>query len=97
MDKSSVAGALALSGKPLMGQMLQVQPTYAEKNKTVTTTTTITTFAPSRLYVGSLNLNVTEDDIKQVFKKFGDIEFVTLNLDPLTGKSKGFAFVQYVL
>lgn len=77
--------------------MIQVQPTYAEKNKLATTTTTITTFVPSRLYVGSLSQNVTEDEIKHAFKKFGELDFVTLNVDPVSGKSKGFAFVQYVI
>jgi hypothetical protein len=49
----------------------------------------------SRLYVGSLHFNLTESDIKQVFEPFGDLEFVDLHKDPMTGRSKGYAFVQY--
>lgn len=49
-----------------------------------------------RLYVGSLHFNLTESDIKQVFEPFGDLEFVDLHRDPMTGRSKGYAFVQYV-
>jgi hypothetical protein len=48
-----------------------------------------------RLYVGSLHFNLTESDIKQVFEPFGELEFVDLHKDPMTGRSKGYAFVQY--
>lgn len=50
----------------------------------------------SRLYVGSLHFNLTESDIKQVFEPFGELEFVDLHKDSVTGRSKGYAFVQYV-
>jgi len=53
-------------------------------------------FLLSRLYVGSLHFNLTEGDIKQVFEPFGELEFVDLHKDPATGRSKGYAFVQYV-
>lgn len=46
------------------------------------------------LYVGSLHFNLTESDIKQVFEPFGELEFVDLHRDPMTGRSKGYAFVQ---
>ena len=49
----------------------------------------------SRLYVGSLHFNLTESDIRQVFEPFGELEFVDLHRDPMTGRSKGYAFVQY--
>ena len=49
-----------------------------------------------RLYVGSLNFALTESDIRQVFQPFGQVELVDLHKDPITGKSKGFAFVQSV-
>ena len=49
-----------------------------------------------RLYVGSLHFNLTEGDIKQVFEPFGELEFVDLHKDSVTGRSKGYAFVQYV-
>ena len=49
-----------------------------------------------RLYVGSLHFNLTESDIKQVFEPFGELDFVDLHRDPVTGRSKGYAFVQSV-
>lgn len=48
-----------------------------------------------RLYVGSLHFNLTEDDIRQVFEPFGELEYVDLHRDPGTNRSKGYAFVQY--
>ena len=50
----------------------------------------------ARLYVGSLHFNLTESDIRQVFEPFGELEFVDLHRDPVTGRSKGYAFVQWV-
>lgn len=49
-----------------------------------------------RIYVGSLHFNLTESDIKQVFEPFGELDFVDLHRDPMTGRSKGFCFIQYV-
>lgn len=46
------------------------------------------------LYVGSLNFALTESDIRQVFQPFGAVELVDLHKDPVSGKSKGYAFVQ---
>ena len=48
------------------------------------------------LYVGSLHFNLSESDIKQVFEPFGELDFVDLHKDPTTGRSKGYAFIQYV-
>ena len=50
-----------------------------------------------RLYVGSLHFNLTEADIKQVFEPFGELDFVDLHRDPMTGRSKGYAFLQLVI
>jgi RNA-binding protein 39 len=49
-----------------------------------------------RLYVGSLHFNLTENDVKQVFEPFGELEFVDLHRDQVSGRSKGYAFVQSV-
>lgn len=53
-----------------------------------------TDLSQHRLYVGSVNFDLTEDDLKQVLEPFGPIEFIKLHRDAETGKSKGFAFVQ---
>lgn len=52
------------------------------------------TEARSSLYVGSLNFDLTDSDVRQVFQPFGAIDSVELHRDPVTNKSKGYAFVQ---
>jgi len=73
-----------------------VQATQAEKNRVATqSSASSASLGPTRLYVGSLHLNITEQDLREVFEPFGELEFVNLHTDPETGRSKGFAFVQY--
>ena len=53
--------------------------------------------APMKIYVGGLteNLsNITEDDLCNIFG-FGEIDSIELHKDPITGKSKGYAFIQF--
>jgi RNA-binding protein 39 len=97
VDKECIPRALALSGTPFMGQAVIVQVTQAEKNRVQAASASVATAAsgPTRLYVGSLHFNITEDDLKSVFAPFGDIDFINLHMDPETGRSKGFGFVQF--
>jgi len=94
-----VPKAIALSGTIVMGLPIMIQLTEAERNRTHAADMVHTGGSASRgamqLYVGSLHFNLTESDIRQVFEPFGDIDFVDLHRDPLTGRSKGYAFVQY--
>lgn len=51
-----------------------------------------------RIYVGGLTDHLSDlkdQDLKELFSPFGEIEFVDLHRDISTGKSKGFAFIQY--
>lgn len=50
---------------------------------------------PSKLYVGNLVYALTEDDIKDMFSQYGDVEECKLITDFRTGRSKGFAFVKF--
>ena len=50
---------------------------------------------PVKLYVGSLHINITEDDIRAIFEPFGPLDFVHLQKEPKSGRSKGYAFVQF--
>jgi len=97
-----VEKALALSGTVVMGLPIMVQLTESERNKlhpgdgSLNLPPGVTSSHGSmQLYVGSLHFNLTESDIKQVFEPFGELEFVDLHRDPMTGRSKGYAFVQY--
>ena len=46
------------------------------------------------LYVGNLSHEVTEEDLKEAFEGFGQIESVKIIKDNYTSKSKGFGFVE---
>lgn len=47
-----------------------------------------------RLYVGNLNYQTNEEELKDLFSKFGEVQSVSLIKDKYTGKSKGFGFVE---
>jgi len=49
----------------------------------------------SRIYVGCINYDTREDAIKQAFLAFGPIRSITMSWDSMTGKHKGFAFVEF--
>ncbi|KZT30541.1 splicing factor, CC1-like protein [Neolentinus lepideus HHB14362 ss-1] len=94
--------AIALTGTVVMGLPIKVQFTESERNRTHAGDGSLNlppgvsaSHAPMQLYVGSLHFNLTESDIKQVFEPFGELEFVDLHRDPMTGRSKGYAFIQY--
>ena len=46
------------------------------------------------LYVGNLSYDTTEDNLKTLFDKAGQVVSVSLIKDRETGKSKGFAFIE---
>lgn len=49
----------------------------------------------SKIYVGNLPYSVTEQDLNEMFAKFGAIKQVNLIIDRETRRSKGFAFVTF--
>jgi len=49
----------------------------------------------SQVFIGSIFYEVTEAQLRDAFSPFGQIKVVNLNLDPMTGKHKGFAFIWY--
>jgi len=48
----------------------------------------------SKLYVGSLSYDTTEDSLKDLFSKAGTVSSVTIIIDKISGRSKGFGFVE---
>jgi RNA recognition motif-containing protein len=46
------------------------------------------------IYVGNLSYQVTEDDLRAEFEKFGKVSKVHVIIDKFSGKSKGFGFVE---
>ncbi|MBI3414629.1 MAG: RNA-binding protein [Verrucomicrobia bacterium] len=49
----------------------------------------------SRLFVGNLAYQTMENDLQGYFSQAGVVTSVNLMLDKFTGKSRGFAFVEY--
>ena len=49
----------------------------------------------SKIYVGNLSYNTTEDELRDFFAQYGNIEDIKLIIDFNTGRSKGFAFITY--
>jgi RNA recognition motif-containing protein len=45
------------------------------------------------IYVGQLPYSITEDDLRAMFKEFGEIESAKIIMDQNTTQSKGFGFV----
>merc|ERR1711962_1319278 len=48
-----------------------------------------------KLFVGALPQEAKDTDIKEYFGGFGDIENINLKMDPMTGRSRGFAFIVF--
>jgi RNA recognition motif-containing protein len=49
-----------------------------------------------RLYVGGLPYSSTVDSVKEAFAQAGAVETVNIIIDRMTGRSKGFGFVEMV-
>jgi len=47
----------------------------------------------TKLYVGNLSFNTTENELQELFSQAGTVQEVSLMQDKFTGKSRGFAFV----
>jgi len=45
------------------------------------------------IYVGNLSYDVTEEELRQEFLAFGEVESVNIIKDKYSGRSKGFGFV----
>lgn len=47
-----------------------------------------------KLYVGGLSYNTTEETLKDYFSKVGTVESAVIITDRMSGRSKGFGFVE---
>jgi len=48
----------------------------------------------SKIYVGNMNYNTTEDELQDLFQSYGDVKSVNIIIDRYSGQSKGFGFVE---
>jgi RNA recognition motif-containing protein len=46
------------------------------------------------IYVGNLSYEVTEEDLRQAFEAFGQVDSLNIIKDKYSGQSKGFGFVE---
>ena len=47
-----------------------------------------------KLYVGGVSYSTTEDGLRAAFSAFGEVTSVAIIMDKMTGRSKGFGFVE---
>lgn len=46
------------------------------------------------IYVGNLSPKTSEDELRQAFEEFGEVDSAKIIKDNLTGRSRGFGFVE---
>ncbi|MEP6662442.1 MAG: RNA-binding protein [Verrucomicrobiota bacterium] len=49
---------------------------------------------PAKLFVGNLTFNATENDLQDHFSQAGVVVSVNIMQDRMTGRSRGFAFIE---
>jgi len=48
------------------------------------------------IFVGNLDFNTSEDELRQLFEAHGQVDRVSIMTDRETGRSRGFGFVEMV-
>ena len=46
------------------------------------------------IYVGNLSYEATQDDVRAAFEAHGQVSSVSIIMDKMTGRSRGFGFVE---
>jgi RNA recognition motif-containing protein len=46
------------------------------------------------IYVGNLSFEVTDEDLRQLFTPYGEVESASVVKDRFSGESRGFGFVE---
>jgi len=46
------------------------------------------------IYVANLGFNVQEEDLKNYFSRYGEVASVSIVIDKITNRSRGFGFVE---
>ena len=48
-----------------------------------------------KLYVGNLSWGVSDDSLRAAFSECGEVTSAQVSIDRMTGRSRGFAFVEF--
>lgn len=48
-----------------------------------------------KLYVGGISYSTSNDGLKDAFAQVGEVTSATIIMDKMTGRSKGFGFVEF--
>ena len=46
-----------------------------------------------KIFIGKLNFDTTNEDLREVFESFGEVESAEVMIDSVFGKTKGYGFV----
>ena len=49
----------------------------------------------NKVFVGNLNFQTTEDELRQLFSQSGEVVSVSIPTDRMSGRPRGFAFVEF--
>ena len=47
-----------------------------------------------KLFVGNLSFSLTEDELRETFEEYGEVESANILLDRETNRSRGFGFIE---
>src|SRR5215831_3136153 len=64
--------------------LLMVRARFADRKKG----------AVKNIFVGNLSFNTSEDELRQLFEPYGQVDRVSILTDRETGRSRGFGFVE---
>ncbi|XP_058403383.1 heterogeneous nuclear ribonucleoprotein D-like isoform X2 [Diceros bicornis minor] len=84
-DASSVDKVLELKEHKLDGKLIDPKRAKALKGKE----------PPKKVFVGGLSPDTSEEQIKEYFGAFGEIENIELPMDTKTNERRGFCFITY--
>jgi len=48
-----------------------------------------------KLYVGNVSFDMSDDELKEAFSEFGEVVSATIVKDRVSGRSRGFGFVEF--
>ncbi|KAG5272488.1 hypothetical protein AALO_G00166090 [Alosa alosa] len=85
-DAESVERVLELKEHKLDGKLIDPKRAKAMKGKE----------PPKKVFVGGLSPETTEDQIREYFGTYGEIENIELPVDAKTNERRGFCFVTFV-